>query len=78
MAAYLQSWVQNSKDLPAELVRCFKLLQELDQRSHRLQQSVNQAATEQLKKVGYQPFWPPQLSHSDSILQQFALSRLYD
>lgn len=51
MAAYLQNWVQNSKDLPAELVRCFKLMQELDQRSHQLQQSVNQAAEELLTKA---------------------------
>ena len=51
MAAYLQNWVQSSKDLPAELVRCFKLMQELDQRSHQLQQSVNIAAENLLNKV---------------------------
>ena len=51
MATYLQNWVQSSKDLPAELVRCFKLMQELDQRSHQLHQSVNRAAEELLNKV---------------------------
>lgn len=51
MATYLQSWVDSSRDLPAELVRCFKLMQELDQRSHTLQQSVNQAAATQLEQV---------------------------
>ena len=51
MAAYLQNWVQSSKDLPAELVRCFKLMQELDQRSHQLQQSVDQAGEKLLSKV---------------------------
>ena len=48
---YLQSWVESSKDLPAELVRCFKLLQELDHRSHALQQSVDRSAAEQLDTV---------------------------
>ena len=51
MSIYLQSWVESSKDLPAELVRCFKLMQELDQRSYALQQSVDAAAAEQLEKV---------------------------
>ena len=51
MSIYLQSWVESSKDLPAELVRCFKLMQELDQRSYALQQSVDAAAAEELEKV---------------------------
>lgn len=53
MAVYLRNWVESSKDLPAELVRCFKLMQELDQRSHALQQSVNCSAAEQLERVRY-------------------------
>ena len=51
MATYLRNWVESSKDLPAELVRCFKLMQELDQRSNALQQQVNEAAELQLEKV---------------------------
>lgn len=49
MASYLHNWVDSSKGLPAELVRCFKLMQELDGRSLSLQNAINTCADQRIQ-----------------------------
>ena len=66
MSAYLRNYVESVAELPSELSRCFKLMRELDNSAHELQQQAEEASRRRLAEFA------AQVQHSLLSLKPFA------